>query len=101
MGTRCARRRKTQPRLAIRERPKGITAGALSARLPGAALGGFAMNDGMTLSQRADALEQKMSDELDYIVIKSRLYSMADADMGPAPNAAAAMAKNPKARVLM
>src|SRR6266851_4152826 len=59
------------------------------------------MNDAMTLSQRADALEQKMSDELDYIVIKSRLYSMADADMGPAPNAAAAMAKNPKARVLM
>src|ERR1700686_5830926 len=59
------------------------------------------MNDTMTLSQRADALEQKMSDELDYIVIKSRLYSMADADMAPAPNAGAAMAKNPKARVLM
>src|SRR5437016_13517011 len=59
------------------------------------------MNDAMTLSQRADALEQKMSDELDYIVIKSRLYSMADADMGPAPNAAVAMAKNPKGRVLM
>ena len=45
------------------------------------------MNDTMTLSQRADALEQKMSDELDYIVIKSRLYSTADADMSPAPNA--------------
>ena len=29
------------------------------------------MNDTMTLSQRADALEQRMSDELDYIVIKS------------------------------
>ena len=54
------------------------------------------MNDTMTLSQRADALEQKMSDELDYIVIKSRLYSMADADMGPAPNAAAIMAQNPR-----
>src|SRR5229473_6721118 len=59
------------------------------------------MNDAMTLSQRADALEQKMSDELDYIVIKSRLYSMADADTGPAPNAAALMAQNPKSRVLM
>ena len=59
------------------------------------------MNDTMTLSQRADALEQKMSDELDYIVIKSRLYSLAEADTSPAPNAAAIMAKNPRARVLM
>src|SRR6266852_579270 len=59
------------------------------------------MNDTMTLSQRADALEQKMSDELDYIVIKSRLYSMAEADMSPAPNAGAMMATNPQARVLM
>ena len=59
------------------------------------------MNDTMTLSQKADALEQKMSDELDYIVIKSRLYSMADADTGPAPNAGALMAQNPRARVLM
>src|SRR3982074_766036 len=63
--------------------------------------GGPAMNDTMTLSQRADALEQRMSDELDYIVIKSRLYSLADADMSPPPNAGALMAKNPKARVLM
>ena len=43
------------------------------------------MNDTMTLSQRADALEEKMSRELDYIVIKSRLYSMAEGDMSPAP----------------
>ena len=57
------------------------------------------MNDTMTLSQRADALEQRMSDELDYIVIKSRLYSLADADMSPPPNADALMAKNPKLRV--
>src|SRR5207302_1155664 len=63
--------------------------------------GGPAMNDTMTLSQRADALEQRMSDELDYIVIKSRLYSLADADMSPPPNAGALMAKNPKLRVLM
>src|ERR1700733_5306379 len=59
------------------------------------------MNDVQTLSQRADALEEKMSQELDYIVIKSRLYSMAEADFGPQPNAAAIMAKNPNARVLM
>ncbi len=59
------------------------------------------MNDVMTLSQRADALEEKMSQELDYIVIKSRLYSMAEADMSPAPNAAALMKGNPNARVLM
>ena len=59
------------------------------------------MNDAMTLSQRADALEEQMSRELDYIVIKSRLYSMAEADMSPAPNAGALMAENPKARVLM
>ena len=45
------------------------------------------MNDTQTLSQRADALEDKMSQELDYIVVKSRLYSMAEADMGPAVNA--------------
>ena len=59
------------------------------------------MNDTMTLSQRADALEEKMSRELDYIVIKSRLYSMAEGDMSPAPNAGALMAKHPNARVLM
>ena len=59
------------------------------------------MNDTMTLSQRADALEQRMSDELDYIVIKSRLYTLADGDTGPGPNAAKLMADNPKAKVLM
>src|SRR5260221_6466968 len=59
------------------------------------------MNDAMTLSQRADALEEQMTRELDYIVIKSRLYSTAEGDLGPAPNAGALMAKNPKARVLM
>ena len=45
------------------------------------------MNDTMSLSQRADALEAEMARELDYIVIKSRLYSMAEGDMRPAPNA--------------
>ena len=59
------------------------------------------MNDTMNLSQRADALEAKMARELDYIVIKSRLYSMAEGDMSPAPNAGALMKENPNARVLM
>src|SRR5215475_14458437 len=59
------------------------------------------MNDSLTLTQRADALEEKMSRELDYIVIKSRLYSMAEGDMSPPANAAALMADNPHARVLM
>jgi len=59
------------------------------------------MNDTPTLSQRADALEEKMSRDLDLIVIKSRLYSLAEADFGPQPNANAIMAKNPNARVLM
>src|SRR5690349_10818241 len=60
-----------------------------------------AVNDTMSLSQRADALEEKMARELDYIVIKSRLYSMAEGDMSPAPNAGALMKDNPNARVLM
>ena len=59
------------------------------------------MNDTMSLSQRADALEARMARELDYIVIKSRLYSMAEGDMSPAPSAGALMKDNPKARVLM
>jgi len=59
------------------------------------------VNDTMSLSQRADALEAKMARELDYIVIKSRLYSMAEGDMSPAPNAGALMKENPNARVLM
>ena len=54
------------------------------------------MNDTMTLSQRADALEAKMAQDLDYIVIKSRLYSMAEGDMGPAPNAGGLMKDNPE-----
>ncbi|MFT5174072.1 MAG: hypothetical protein ACI8W7_002259 [Gammaproteobacteria bacterium] len=59
------------------------------------------MSDRHSLSQRADALEEKMTQELDHILIKSRLYSMAEGDMGPTPNANAIMAKNPNARVLM
>jgi hypothetical protein len=59
------------------------------------------MNDQATLSERADALEARMAAELDYIVVKSRLYMLAEGDTGPAVNANAIMAKNPNARVLM
>ena len=39
------------------------------------------MNDFATLSQRADAMEEKMSRELDYHVVKSRLHSLAEGDL--------------------
>src|SRR5215469_2801875 len=60
-----------------------------------------AVNDTMSLSQRADALEAEMARELDYIVIKSRLYSMAEGDISPPPNAGALMKDHPNAHVLM
>jgi len=59
------------------------------------------MNDLMTLSQKADALEEQMARELDYIVVKSRIYQLADGDMGPPLNPAEARKKNPNAKVLM
>src|ERR1700716_4095430 len=59
------------------------------------------MSDTMSLPQRADALEAKMAQELDYIVVKSRLHMLAEADFGPPPNAGALMKANPNARVLM
>jgi hypothetical protein len=63
------------------------------------------MADAMTLtpsmSQRADALEEKMARELDYIVVKSRLHMLAEADFSAPPNASAIMKANPNARVLM
>ena len=63
------------------------------------------MADAMTLtpsmSQRADALEEKMARELDYIVVKSRLHMLAEADFSAPPNASAIMKANPDARVLM
>jgi hypothetical protein len=59
------------------------------------------MTDAMTLPQRADALEAKMAQELDYIVVKSRLHMLAEADFGSPPNAGALMKANPNARVLM
>ena len=39
------------------------------------------MNDTMTLAERADALEHKMMRELDAIIVKSRLFNLADGDL--------------------
>jgi hypothetical protein len=59
------------------------------------------MNDAMTLSQRADALEHKMMRELDEaIIVKSRLFLLADGDMSM-PNGAALQKERPGARMLM
>ena len=35
-------------------------------------------------------------EELDYIVVKSRLYMLAEADMSPPPNAGAMIKANPE-----
>jgi hypothetical protein len=59
------------------------------------------MNVSVSLSQRADELEAKRAQELDYLVIKSRLHSLAEGDTGAPPSAAALMKANPNARVLM
>lgn len=59
------------------------------------------MTDTTTLSRRADALEEKMAQELEYLVVKSRLHMLAEADMGPPPNAGMLMRANPNVRVLM
>ena len=58
------------------------------------------MNDALTLSERADALERKMMRELDAIVVKSRLYKLADADF-TMPNGAQLLSENPGKYMLM
>src|SRR5438552_4546392 len=52
------------------------------------------MNDAMSLAERADALEHKMMRELDAIIVKSRLFNLADGDMS-IPNGPALLAANP------
>ena len=54
------------------------------------------MNDVMTLAERADALEHRMMRELDAIIVKSRLFNLADGDMS-IPNGPALLAANPTA----
>ena len=40
------------------------------------------MATSVSLNERADALERKMSDELDVLISKSALFNMADGDLG-------------------
>ena len=42
------------------------------------------MAKNVSLNERADALEQKMSDELDVLLSKSALFNMAEGNLGPA-----------------
>ena len=58
------------------------------------------MNDTMTLAERADALEHRMMRELDAIIVKSRLFNLADGDMS-IPNGPALLAANPGKHMLM
>jgi hypothetical protein len=59
------------------------------------------MNDVMTASQRADALEDKMMDEFEQkIGVKARLYLLAEADFAM-PNGAKLQRENPGAKMLM
>jgi hypothetical protein len=58
------------------------------------------MNDQMTLAERADALEHRMMQELDSIIVKSRLFNLADADFDM-PNGPALLAANPGKYMLM
>ena len=51
------------------------------------------MNDTMTLAERADAIEHRMMRELDAIIVKSRLFKLADGDMS-IPNGPALLAQN-------
>ncbi len=53
-----------------------------------------------TLSERADALEHRMMQELDVVIVKSRLFNLADADM-EFVGGAALQAKYPGKKMLM
>jgi hypothetical protein len=58
------------------------------------------MNDTMTLAERADALEHRMMRELDAIIVKSRLFNLADGDTSTA-SGPALLAANPGKYMLM
>ena len=60
------------------------------------------MNDAaLSLHERADALEEQKSRELDYLVVKSRIHSLAEADFSPPPAAGPMLKANPNLRLLM
>jgi len=59
------------------------------------------MNDFTNVSQRADEHEARMSRELDYLFVKSRLHSLAEGDLSAPPSASVLMKGNPNARMSM
>ncbi len=59
------------------------------------------MADAMTMSQRADALEDKMARELDVLVVKSRLHQLAEGDMSAPPSGSVLQKAHPGAVMLM
>ena len=59
------------------------------------------MNDAMSLSERADALEHKMMREMnEAIAVRSRLFLLADGDFAM-PNGAALQREHPGSTMLM
>src|SRR5215510_6930245 len=58
------------------------------------------MNDTMTLAERAEALEHRMMRELDAIIVKSRLFNLADGDLSTR-NRPALLAQNTGKYMLM
>jgi hypothetical protein len=58
------------------------------------------MTASTSLAERADALEHRMMEELDVIVVKSRLFNLADGDLSFA-GGAQLQAKHPGKRMLM
>jgi hypothetical protein len=59
------------------------------------------MNDFTTVAQRADEHEARMSRELDYHFVKSRLHTLAEGDLSAPPSASSLMKGNPNARMSM
>ena len=59
------------------------------------------MNDFATVSARADEHEARMSRELDYHFVKSRLHALAEGDLSAPPSASSLMKGNPNARMSM
>ncbi|HTM08826.1 MAG TPA: hypothetical protein VL754_10585, partial [Verrucomicrobiae bacterium] len=58
------------------------------------------MAEKISLSERADALERKMSDELDVLISKSALFNMADGKLGSANMRPDPAAKKPQYQLM-
>src|SRR5262249_20934000 len=58
------------------------------------------MAENISLNERADALERKMSDELDLLISKSALFNMADGKLGASNMGSDLAAKNGKYQLM-